>query len=208
MKLLFDNGIYPKPEPPYANLLQSNWMHIWFYFYERFNIPKEDRYVYEKMLPYLDTPQKVQGFMYSRLKYNNWDIFDTWLKPNVLFYKPDRGDCEDWSIFANACLKNKYHGYYVLMYRKVGDTQYGHCSYATLIQLDENAKQHWISLGTFGLQYHTGYPFNMWEHIVEDHRYYNKWTKIIVLDATYTEEAYGFDYVDRNELSEVYRVER
>lgn len=202
MKLLFDNGIYPEPEPvlPYASLLQSNWLKLWWWWQER-KIPKNDRWVYERMLPHLGEPTRVQGWMYSHLQYNAWDIFDTWMRPENLFYKTDRGDCEDWSIFAAACLKRKHYGYLVLMFRKQGDIQYGHASYATRWSINPDK---WISLGTFGLQYHTG----TWKDIVEDHSGYNKWTKIIVLDAMEVEKAYGTDYVDRSKLEEVYRVER
>lgn len=68
-------------------------------------------------------------------------------------------NCEDWAIFANECLKDKYDGYFLCMY--TNDS--GHASY--VIKKEAEKK---VSVGTFGYMTHKG----SWGEIIPDWRGY------------------------------------
>lgn len=193
--------LMPEPFVPVDAILQSIYLRLKWWMIER-KIPEADRDIYDKMICYLDTPEKVQGWMYAHLTYNAWDVFDCWLRPEITF-RNRFADCEDWAIFANACLERVGRiGFYVLMYATRRGVRYGHCSYVTR-ELDQPERT--ISLGTYGLKRH--WTAN-WERIVEAHSGYSKWEKIQVLDASKTREAYLTETVDRTKLPIVYEVSR
>jgi len=143
-------------------------MQIWWFLYEQLNIPKADHDDYNEMIVALDTPLKVQAWMYSKLKYDRFDIFDTWQPPQQTF-ADRRGDCEDWMLLANECLRHKYEAYPLIMIRNGS----GHATY-----LIKHGTNKWESVGTYGKMRHTGTI----PQIIPNWQKYENWTRYMLLD--------------------------
>jgi len=129
---------------PYQKIMYQ----IWWFFYRVFFVPWD--MTYEETIEFLDTPFKVQAWMYSNLKYNWLDIFNTWQPPRETF-ESGWGDCEDWAVFAYECLKDDYDSCVVVVYHMIDDIKSGHAFCAVKVDEDD-----WITVGTFGLRKHKG----------------------------------------------------
>lgn len=163
--------IYPSTINYSASLTQEMWMPAWYWLYEAWHVPKADRWDYAAMKRHIDTPTKMQAWMYAKLRYT-FDIFDRWQQPIETWNKRG-GDCEDWAILANDWLRDKYETYFILMFRMDNGTQYGHATLAI-----KTGNQKWVTVGTFGKQKHRG----DWGDIVSGFNRYKNWTKLKVLD--------------------------
>jgi len=124
-------------------------------------IPEGDRKVYKKLKKHLDTPARVQAWLYWNVKYTPDTPVkdeDEWQDPEITFRRK-KGDCEDWVRVGNDCLGDKYNCTVLCMYKK-GE---GH---ATLL-IDKD-----LSIGTFGYKRHKGKI----KDILKDWSY-EDWTK-------------------------------
>jgi len=141
--------------------------HIYLYVYWAACIwPKGANY--EKTLEILDTPLKVAAWLRANVEYEQ-DLEDDWKSAEETFITK-RGDCEDWAIFANACLrKTKYKGNYLCMYSKKS----GHATY--LIKVKDYV---YISVGTFGCHKHYGEIRNF----LKDWKGYKNWKSFFLKD--------------------------
>jgi hypothetical protein len=97
----------------------------------------------------LNTPLKVQGYMNRYFKYVKDRVpADYWKKAEVT-WKDQKGDCEDWAIFAAKCLTEndnpsnpKYKVEIFCMYKE----DKGH---ATCL-IHDIPQNKWLTIGTFG----------------------------------------------------------
>lgn len=124
---------------------------------------------YKNTIEQLDTPWKVQAWLWANIKYTaDKNPADSW-QPAERTFDRKRGDCEDWAIFSNECLKDKYEGYFICMY----DRSSGHCDY-----LIRTVPDTYTSIGTYGLMYHKG----SFRAIVPNWSGFEDWTDIVVYD--------------------------
>lgn len=141
---------------------------IWSLF-----IPKNVKKDYMKTIAILDTPLKVQAWLWANIKYRkDTKSWHQWQSALVTFREKE-GDCEDWAIFANECLRKKYEGHILCMYTKDS----GHATY-----LIREGKKRWTSVGTFGLQSHRGVV----PEIIPDWRGFKGWTMATLMDEDLT----------------------
>lgn len=154
-KLLKKKGDQPEklPMPFGGRIILTLYWWIYRIFFFR---GKKD---YEATIKELDTPLKVQAWLWANIKYtSDKNPADHW-QPAERTFDRKRGDCEDWAILANECLKDKYDGYFLCMYNKSS----GH---ATYVIKKEGEKK--VSVGTFGYMTHKG----SWGEIIPDWRGY------------------------------------
>ena len=151
------NSIEPGNSLPGWRILLTIYWWLW-----SLSIPKSVKKDYLKTIAIVDTPLKVQAWLWANIKYRkDTRSWHHWQSALVTFNEKE-GDCEDWAVFASECLKEKYEGYFLCMYTEDS----GHASYLMSIK-DED----WISVGTFGLQSHQGdIP-----EIIPDWLGYKKW---------------------------------
>lgn len=118
----------------------------------------------------LNKPYKAMAFVYAQIEYAlDKRKADEW-QPAVVTWERRKGDCEDWAIFFSACLQELYHGFYLCMYNRTS----GHCEYLIPI----NGGKRWISLGTYGLNWHKG----SLREIIVDWEGFKNWTEYRVLN--------------------------
>jgi len=118
----------------------------------------------------LDTPLKVQAFLWANIRYTpDKTVEDDWQKAERTFERR-AGDCEDWAIFANYCLRERYLGFFLCMYTRDS----GHATYI----VSEGGDDSWVSVGTYGLNRHRGKP----PDIVSDWSGFQDWTTAVLMD--------------------------
>ena len=140
---------------------------IYCWFYRTFFF--KHHATYEETIKQLDTPWKVQAWLWGEIKYTaDKTPADSW-QPAERTFDRRKGDCEDWAIFSNACLRGRVQGYYLCMYT----SETGHCDY--LIKTGEDK---YTSIGTYGLMYHNGH----WDDIIPDWSGFKDWQSLVVLD--------------------------
>lgn len=156
---------------------------LYWWIYRLFFFPRSAIDDYEKTIKALDTPYKVQAWLYNNIKYrSDKDPQDHW-QPAERTFKRKAGDCEDWAIFANECLKDKYNGRFLCMY----DASSGHASY--LITTKDTSGKEYTSMGTFGLIYH----FNKdYRRIISNWIGFSDYTYITVKDEN-IKTIYSYD---------------
>jgi len=159
-----ENSIEPANKFTGWRILLTIYWWIWSLF-----IPKDVKEDYLKTIAILDTPLKVQAWLWANIKYRkDTKSWHHW-QPGIVTFKEREGDCEDWAVFANECLKKKYEGYFLCMYTKDS----GHATY-----LVHDGDEKWRSVGTFGLMTHKGEP----PEIIPDWTGYKKWTTATLED--------------------------
>ena len=142
---------------------------IYWFFFSWFNLSDEDRSEYKLLIAKLDTPMKVQAWLWANMKYvEDKKMDDSWQTAEKTFSRR-RGDCEDWAVMANACLRYKYKGQFLCMY--TADS--GHATY-----LIETGDKSYTSLGTFGMMKHHGDIGD----IIKDWKGYRSWTHYVIRD--------------------------
>ena len=129
LELLKNNmkGKQPDKIPmPFFGFGGRIFLSIYWLFYKTFFFRgKKD---YEETIKELDTPLKVQSWMWANLKYiSDVHLIDHW-QPAERTFERMGGDCEDWAIFSNECLRHKYEGYFLCMYNKSS----GHATYVVI----------------------------------------------------------------------------
>jgi len=161
---------------PYAALWsQQIWMPPYWRMKE-FWIPKGETDTLNGVCKHAVTPMLMQAWMLANLKYS-FDIFDTWQDAQTTFDR-GRGDCEDWAILGAHCLRHHYdHIYYLLMFRKDGDTQYGH---ATLLIDHGYGKME--TIGTFGWKKHNSGSI---PKALKKFGPYKNWNRYMLLDLDF-----------------------
>jgi len=126
---------------------------------------------YEETIKELNTPLQVQAWLYANIKYTkDKSPQDEWQTAERTFMRR-KGDCEDWAVFANECLKHKYNSYFLCMYTK----DKGH---ATYIIITNKLKFKTTSIGTYGYMTHKG----VWEKIIPDWFGFGNFNSYRVLD--------------------------
>jgi len=140
-------------------------LYWWFYRIFLFRGKKD----YEATIKELDTPLKVQAWLWANIKYTSDKAPQDHWQPAERTFDRKRGDCEDWAIFANECLKDKYNGFFLCMY----DKDSGHASY--VIKKEGKKKE---SVGTFGFMYHEG----DWGEIIKDWNGFEDWEMYKIKD--------------------------
>ena len=159
-------GIQPIKIPlPFFGMGGRIMLTLYWWFYRTFLFRgKKD---YEATIKELDTPLKVQSWLYANIKYtSDKSPADSW-QPAERTFSRKRGDCEDYAVFSNECLKDKYEGYFLCMYTKNS----GHASY--VIKMDKKKK---ISIGTFGYMFHEG----DWDEIIPDWIGFGNWESYMI----------------------------
>jgi hypothetical protein len=158
-------GIQPSKIPiPFSGKF---FLIIYWWFYRIFLFRgKKD---YEKVIKELDTPLKVQAWLFANIKYTSDKVPQDHWQPAERTFKRKRGDCEDWAIFSNECLKDKYDGYFLCMYTN----EIGHASYV----IKKSGKKK-ISIGTFGYMKHEG----DWGEIIKDWHGFENWQMYKIKD--------------------------
>ena len=168
---LLDRPVDALPQPeklpmPFFGLGGRVVLTIYWWIFNTFFFKGQDNY--ERVIKALDTPYKVQAWLYANVKYTkDKSVADRWQSAERTFERR-RGDCEDFSIFSNECLRDKYTGFFLCMYTK----DKGHATY--LVKKGDK----WISVGTFGLAYHKG----TWREIIPDWFGYKNWKSLTVKD--------------------------
>ena len=118
----------------------------WWIYKTFFFCGKKD---FEETIEQLNTPWKVQAWLYANIKYtSDKNPLDEW-QPAERTFSRRKGDCEDWAIFANECLRCRYSGLFICMY-------HGYSGHASYLILDKEAGYKSTSVGTFGLMFHKG----------------------------------------------------
>jgi len=124
--------------------------------------------VFETEISQLDTPLKVQAYMDRYFKYTK-DVLpeDRW-KPAKKTWKEQKGDCEDYAIFAVACLQHLN----VEIFCMYNDDS-GHAT--TLIK-----NGNFTTIGTFGYKNHSHKSYSkLAEHWYKDWESYSRYDKNI-----------------------------
>lgn len=136
--------------------------------------PGHDWSTYEGTVKALNTPIKTMAWLFANIKYaTDKSPEDSWQEAKRT-WKRGRGDCEDWAIIANECLKGKYDCVFICMYTKDS----GHCE--LLVDDGKNGKKKkWISVGTFGYNHHEGKSYR---DIISDWNGYEDWTSFTIKD--------------------------
>jgi len=166
--LLEQRGTQPPSIPmPFLGMGGRIVLTLYWWFYKIFIFRGKKNY--EDTIKELDTPLKVQAWLWANIKYtSDKNPADYW-QPAERTFERRRGDCEDFAIFANECLRDKYDGYFLCMY----DKKSGHASY--VIKKDDKKK---VSVGTFGYMIHDG----EWEEIIPDWNGFKDWNMYKVKD--------------------------
>ncbi len=150
--------------------LYNLWLRLYGYYFTYIVLTPDERSDFKKTIKKLDTPEKVQAWLYVNVKYskdNPSKPLDSWQSPERTF-KRKRGDCEDNSLFGLRCLKDKYVCYVLCIYTKSS----GH---ATLLIKEPKG---YTSIGTYGLMEHeTNIP-----KIIPNWIGYDKWTRYKLMD--------------------------
>jgi hypothetical protein len=139
--------------------------------------PGQDWSTYKGTVRALNTPLKVQAWLWANVKYTKdtkEKDGDEW-QPSKVTFKRKKGDCEDWAIFGCDCLKKHYDCLYLCMYYKKS----GHAT--LLIEDGKKGKlQKWKSIGTYGYKKHKGKDYG--DIIPDWWPEYRKWDKYRVKD--------------------------
>ena len=147
---------------------QRIWMPIYWFFYS-LTLSKDEKNDFKKLTHALDTREKVMAWLFTNIKYtSDKHTWDEW-QPAERTFERRAGDCEDWAVFANACLRTRVMGNYICMYT---DTT-GHCEY-----LIDDGDFNWTTIGTYGLNRHHG----TLAQIVPDWSGFENWTLAMILD--------------------------
>lgn len=148
-------------------------LHTIYWWFYSLTLPESVKKDYNKLIKRLDTPLKVQSWLWANVKYRkDTKPWHQW-QPALTTFKAKAGDCEDWAIFANECLRKKYVGHILCMYTKDS----GHATY-----LIRDGKKRWTSVGTFGLQSHWGTV----PEIIPDWWGFKDWTMATLMDEDLT----------------------
>ena len=177
LNLLDEEEQTPQPDKipiPFFGLGGKVILTIYWWIFNTFFFKGQDDY--ERVIKALDTPYKVQAWLYANVKYTkDKSVIDRW-QPAERTFSRKRGDCEDYAIFSNECLRDKYQGYFLCMYTDSS----GHASYLVKTRDSPTHPTHpkWTAVGTFGLAYHKG----NWREIISDWSGYKNWKSLTVKD--------------------------
>lgn len=125
---------------------------------------------YEATIKMLDTPFKAIGWVWRHKKYiPDKRVADEWISPQE-FFRRKGGDCEDWALFFNACLRHtEYKGYILCFYTK----KTGHAVY-----LIPKGNKQWESIDTYGYMTHEGQITDF----IKDWSGFKDWTQYVLYD--------------------------
>jgi hypothetical protein len=197
MKIFHDDFTILEPEDDYPTVLSKNYhdvqpdklplpffgmggriaLTLYWWFYRIFHkTPKS----FDETIKALDTPLKVQAWLYANITYtSDKTALDEW-QPAERTYTRRKGDCEDWAVFAMRCLQKIRRCYYICMYTNSS----GHAE--LLLPADNESSdlskvKKWISIGTFGYKVHTSqYP-----SLVRDWSNYKDWKFTCLKDSSF-----------------------
>jgi len=100
---------------------------------------------YEEARNNLNNPLDIQCFMFTQFEYiSDKSYLDEWQPPERTWDRKG-GDCEDWALFAQACMKANQDDVFILSFYP--KSRVGH---ATCVVVEK--KDTYITMGTFGLR--------------------------------------------------------
>jgi len=158
----------PKLEASFLSQLYHRLYWVWYRYLSREG-KETDWESYEETIKTLDTPQKVQAWLFANITYTKDIQLPDYWQPAERTFSRRKGDCEDYALFGMECLQDTHLTWILCMY--TADS--GH---ATLMVADGPTEMY--SLGTFGLMHHLG----GWENVPERFSGYKNWNYIKVLD--------------------------
>lgn len=161
------------------------WLLTVYWWLYSMGIPREVKSSYTRIREVLDMPAKVMAWMWANLTYTpDKTLADDW-QPAWRTFDRRAGDCEDWAIWANYCLRDRVNGYYICMYTETeGHAEYlaedqGACTHETSSEgriIPDEFRG--VSVGTYGLNHHKGEL----PAIVEDWAGFEDWTMVVLMD--------------------------
>lgn len=100
---------------------------------------------FEESLAGLNNPLDIQCFMWTQFKYiSDKRPEDQWQEP-IRTWNRKGGDCEDWALFAMACMGALKHRCFVLSFYPQHGSGHATCVY----DADDGT---FVTMGTFGLR--------------------------------------------------------
>ena len=161
------------------------WVLTVYWWILSLRLPDDVKKSYTRIREVLDTPAKVMAWLWANVTYTaDKTMADEW-QPAWRTFERRAGDCEDWAIFANYCLRDRVNGFYVCMYTETsGHAELLICDLARGFKQSEGGafipvEGEWTSVGTFGLNSHDG----KLPAIVSDWAGFEDWTMVVLMDG-------------------------